>query len=55
LLKVLLLLVRYLRRLVVVVIKKELYRVNSAIVTVARLGITLVRIRKMQQKILNLM
>jgi hypothetical protein len=39
----------------VVVITKEPNQVNAAVVTIARLGITLVRVRKMQQKILNLM
>ena len=51
----LLLLVRRLRRVVVEVVKKGPSWLNSAVVTVGGLDTTLVRVKKMQKKILNLM
>ena len=50
-----LLLVRRLRRVVVEVVKKGPSQLNGAVATVERLDTTLVRVRKMQKKILNLM
>jgi hypothetical protein len=52
---VLLLLVRGLRRVVVEVVKKGPNQLNGAVVTVGGLDTTLVRVRKVQKKILNLM
>jgi hypothetical protein len=52
---VLLLLVQRLRRVVVEVVRKGPNQLNSAVVTVEGLDTTLVRVRKMQKKILNLM
>jgi hypothetical protein len=52
---VLLLLVQRLRRVVVEVVTKGPSQLNSAIATVEGLDTTLVRARKIQKKILNLM
>ena len=51
----LLLLVRGLRRVVVEVVKKGPSQLNDAVAIVEGLDITLVRVKKMQKKILNLM
>jgi predicted solute-binding protein len=52
---VLLPLIRRLRRVVVEVVKKGPSQLNDAVVIVGELDITLVRVRKMQKKIMNLM
>jgi hypothetical protein len=51
----LLLLVQRLRRVVVEVVKKGPSQLNDAVVIVEGLDTTLVRVRKIQKKILNLM
>jgi hypothetical protein len=50
---VLLLLVRYLRRVGIEVVKIRPSQLNGAVVTIERLDTTLVRVRKVQKKILN--
>jgi hypothetical protein len=52
---VLLPLVRRLRRVVVEVVKKGPSQLNDAVVIIGELDTTLVRVRKMQKKIINLM
>jgi hypothetical protein len=52
---VLLPLVQRLRKVVVEVVKKEPSQLNDAVAIVGELDITLVRVRKMQKKIINLM
>jgi hypothetical protein len=51
----LLLLVQRLRRVVVEVVKKGPSQLNDAVVIIERLDTMLIRVRKIQKKILNLM